>query len=358
MTDQRRCVIHVVPADLARGAQKRASELRRSLDDGQLAHRVLSIFAVPEPAGLVDQSLSVRPMRRSMFVSPLALHRLRRFLVCERPAVLIAYGSEALRYCSLVRPRSIQLIYSKTGVMDDAARMPRVRAHGWLARGADHLAAVSTETADEAARLLRIPRDRITMVSNGRDPDEFHPAEDRRPGPVRLIWIGHLTQTKRPDLFIGLVAELRRRNHDLEAFVVGDGPTLDTLREPASAHGVVLMGRRHDVAERLRHADIFVFTGQRDGEGLPGVLIEASLSGLPIVTTDVPGARDVVADGKSGFVAPRTTAGLADAVERLIQEEDLRTRMGAEGRRRSEESFTLAASAERWRAVMASVIRA
>ena len=62
-----------------------------------------------------------------------------------------------------------------------------------------------------------------------------------------------------------------------------------------TAHGVELLGPRSDVPELLRSADVFVFTSLPTGEGMPGVLIEAGLSGLPAVSTPVPGAATVVA---------------------------------------------------------------
>ena len=63
--------------------------------------------------------------------------------------------------------------------------------------------------------------------------------------------------------------------------MVGDGPLATTLIPLAAAHGVELLGRRSDVPELLRQSDVFVFTSLPTGEGMPGVLIEAGLSGLP-----------------------------------------------------------------------------
>ncbi len=105
-----------------------------------------------------------------------------------------------------------------------------------------------------------------------------------------------------------------------EGVIEWAGPTSDMPRELARAHIACLPSYR---------------------EGLPKFLLEAAVAGLPIVTTDVPGCREVVEHGRNGLlVAVRAAAPLADALEQLIREPDLRARMGAEGRRRALAEFS------------------
>ncbi len=82
--------------------------------------------------------------------------------------------------------------------------------------------------------------------------------------------------------------------------------------------------------ERLRIYAEFTFTYR---EGLPKVLLEAASCGRPIVTTDTPGCRDVVRQGENGLLVPvRGTAELADALQLLIEQPELRKKMGCKGR--------------------------
>jgi glycosyltransferase involved in cell wall biosynthesis len=77
-------------------------------------------------------------------------------------------------------------------------------------------------------------------------------------------------------------------------------------------------------------------------EGLPKALIEAAAAGLPIVTTDVPGCREVVTDGVHGLCVPARDAGaLAVALAKLVADPVLRARMGAAARVRAEAEFGL-----------------
>jgi glycosyltransferase involved in cell wall biosynthesis len=110
-----------------------------------------------------------------------------------------------------------------------------------------------------------------------------------------------------------------------------------------------MLGWRDDVAEVLRKADIFVFTSAPTGEGMPGVLIEAGLSALPTVACAVPGARTVIDDDTTGMVVdPGDLGAMVEAVGRLVEDDDLRSRMGQAARRRCIERFSLDAVSALW----------
>ena len=106
--------------------------------------------------------------------------------------------------------------------------------------------------------------------------------------------------------------------------------------------GVVeLLGYRSDIARILARSHIVVLPSYY-GEGLPRVLVEAAACGRPVVTTDMPGCRDAIAPGESGLlVPPRDAEALAAAIERLIEDADLRRAMGNAGRRFAERHFSI-----------------
>jgi len=97
-------------------------------------------------------------------------------------------------------------------------------------------------------------------------------------------------------------------------------------------------GWQENVAEFLMTADVVCLPSYR--EGLPKSLIEACACGLPIVTTDTVGCREVVSDGENGFLVPiKSVEPLADALKKLITDLSLRRRMGALGRTRAEKLY-------------------
>ena len=94
------------------------------------------------------------------------------------------------------------------------------------------------------------------------------------------------------------------------------------------------LGYRHDVARLLRGADVFCLPSHF--EGLPMSVIEAMLTGLPVVATDISGPREMVLEGETGFlVPPMQAAPLAGALRRLAGDPALRRRMGEAGRARA-----------------------
>jgi len=126
--------------------------------------------------------------------------------------------------------------------------------------------------------------------------------------------------------------------------VVGDGPQREELVKLTSNLGlknhITFTGYRRDVLRVLALFDIFALATL--WEGLPVVILEAMIVSKPVVTTSVMGNPEVVVDGVTGFmVPPRDPESLADRILKLLRDEKLRSQMGAAGRRRIEEKFTI-----------------
>jgi glycosyltransferase involved in cell wall biosynthesis len=105
-------------------------------------------------------------------------------------------------------------------------------------------------------------------------------------------------------------------------------------RDPALSGRVRFLGYRTDVPDLLRAADVFVLPSHR--EGMPRSIIEAMLSALPVVATDIRGAREEVIEGETGLLVPvAQPVALAAALGRLATDPALRTRLGDAGLRRA-----------------------
>jgi glycosyltransferase involved in cell wall biosynthesis len=124
------------------------------------------------------------------------------------------------------------------------------------------------------------------------------------------------------------------------------------------AQGVELLGPRFDVPGLLRHSDIFVFTSLPTGEGMPGVLIEAGLSGLPAVSTRAPGVASVLSDGNTGYIVDDSVTAMTAAISDLLDNPDRREAMGAAARARCESEFSLDLMADRWRKTLQPLVSA
>jgi glycosyltransferase involved in cell wall biosynthesis len=349
-------VLHVIPTARARGAQREARALADHLDrPGVRHHRVLSLFAGPDDV-VVDRALD-QPGgdRPAVGFDPKVVLALRAILAEMDPDVVVAHGSEPLKYLvPAMAGRRRPLAYYAIGTYSGSDRAAQLRLWRALLGRADVIAAEGHEVRDECIDRLGVDPRRVVVTPNGRDPEVFHPAppgEDGaagRPMP-HLVFVGALTPGKRPDRFVELVGILRARGVTLRATVIGEGPLRSTLALPAEKARVELAGTRSDVADQLRRADLLVFPSRPEGEGMPGVLIEAALCGLPVVATAVPGVRSIVQDGVTGLVVPDDDLEeLVAATATLLEEDDRRRRMGAAARRHGVEQFSLAAVGTVW----------
>ena len=342
-------IAHLLPYDQPRGAQRYARELVSQFESGTDRHVIVTLFE-GTPSGLrPDIELGVkRGWLRTIGFDPLVVRRLRQTFRDLSPAIVVAHGGEAAKYAAFGVGRTIPLIYLSIGSADSRLTRPVSRAMYRFYTGRSRLVvAVSQAVADEA-RHRGVADDKIVVIPNGRVADRYGLSRSSDEGPPRLIWIGQLDVTKRPETFIALVASLRRSGLEFEARMVGDGPRAGELAALAVPEGVEMLGRREDVPSLLGDSDILVFTGAPP-EGMPGVLIEAGMAGLPVVSTRVPGAGEVVDDGKTGVLVDiDDTERLTREVRRLIEDEELRLSMGRRARERCVQQFSFTATVGLW----------
>jgi len=154
---------------------------------------------------------------------------------------------------------------------------------------------------------------------------------------LQCAFIGRVTQIKRPNRFLDVVSEIKKRGVALEFFMAGDGELLEGCRERIACEDlpVKILGWQSDIEKVLAAADLVVLTS--DNEGTPLSLIQAGMAGLPVVTTRVGSVPEVVSDGVTGIITSLDIQEIADALEALVNSNELRVQMGA-----AAQKFTLA----------------
>jgi glycosyltransferase involved in cell wall biosynthesis len=214
---------------------------------------------------------------------------------------------------------------------------------------------VSEDIRRETADLFSLPADVLDVIPNTRDPNRYRPAPSLANGQTTIGFVGQLMPSKRPEWLLDAVGRLQRDGMDVRGTVVGEGPLDGPLRRHPAADGVAFVGRSDDIPALLRTFDILLLPSTRQ-EGMPGVLVEAGLSGVPVVATDVPGVRDVVVSGTTGLVvSPDRPEDVLDALRALVTDRDLRLRMGEAAREHCLARFALDTSVRSWRAVLGDV---
>ena len=347
-------VVHLIPTAIGRGAQRFARALVDGLGGQAQGHRLVTIFEGHDDVA-VESSAGVRGgMEAAKGLRPRAAVELSRTLRRLRPDVVVAHSGDACKYA--VVSTSAPVLYYATGILPPASeRQGRLQMWRLIARRCRRIVAVSEDVARDYEQVLGLTPWSVVVAENGRDQASFAPGVGRQQGgAVRLLFVGYLHPGKRPDRFVELVRRLVTAGSPVEGEVVGGGPLADSLHRQAAGLPIRFLGPQADVVPSMQQADIFVFPSTPDGEGMPGVLIEAGLCGLPVVATAVPGTRTVIDHGRTGMVVPVDDAdALHHTVAELVARPHVRRIMGEASRQRCVERFSMDSAVRRWRDILA-----
>ena len=162
-----------------------------------------------------------------------------------------------------------------------------------------------------------------------------------------LVFVGRLTQIKRPDRLLEIARYLNTNHPDSQILVAGAGELLDSIKSKSEAEGLPMtfLGWRNDIDLILSAADIAILCS--DNEGIPLTLIQASQAGLPVVSTDVGSVSDIVIDGVTGYLTEVSSAGLIQGIEKLLENPELLHAFGKAGEDRAKEFFSSCSMVER-----------
>ena len=219
---------------------------------------------------------------------------------------------------------------------------------------ADKVAASRMVTAISSfcrSQLMRFSRpgdwDKVVVSRLGVDPSLFAPRPHRqRPERFEFLCVGRLAPAKAQLILIRACGELARQGRVFRLRIVGEGPDRAVLEAEIQrqrlGEAVVLTGALNQDEVRLLYRECDVFTLGSFAEGVPVVLMEAMAMEIPSVSTYIAGIPELISDGASGLLVPASDVGLlVEAIGRLMDDEQLRHRLGEAGRRRVQEAYDL-----------------
>ncbi len=326
-------------------------------------------FAVALEPELVERGFSVRTVALCPASSPgldvetlgsdrLGLSTLRALRAAASEAsVVVAHGSTTLPATAIATVGcSTPFVYRNIGDpafwMDSTRR--RLTSRALLSR-ADRVVALSAEMGRRLGSVVGVSHDRIVAIPTGVSPTDFprRSDEDRRRARIDLgldpstpvaVWVGALSPEK--DV-LSAIRSVAHMPPEWQLLIVGDGPERERAAQEAAAIGggrVQFLGQRSNPAGVMNAADLLLLSSRT--EGLPGVVIEAGMVGLPAVVTDVGVLREIVDDGRTGFVVPAADpealgTAVASAALRLAE-------LGEAAHVRVSSHFSLSVVADAW----------
>lgn len=361
------------------------AELRKVLPDIHVENATLRTTNVAKGrldlAGIMAFARGYGRFLRGIFVSRC---RVVYLILSANP---VAFMRDAVLIWTAVVLGKRVVVHLRGGNYDNFYRSSGPRLQ-WMVRRTWGMAARAIVQGERLRTLLAraAPRVPVEVLPNGL-PDDGIRAKDRYPhdGPVTLVFLGHLIFTKGFNDLLQVYRRLKARYPQLRWRFAGERPHRSTMiaqflegerREyflknvdaiEREAHAFIDQAKDLDAEhlgivsgdakwQALTSADVFVLPSYM--EGFSFAMLEAMFAGLPVVTTAVGAAPDVIVEGRNGFLLqPGDQPALESALERLIVDPDLRERMGRANAVEARERYSLSVVARRFAGILTDVDR-
>lgn len=319
-----------------------------------------------ESAGI--RVIVVRHFLRNMALlsDALALFEVLRLVWREKPDVLHVTSSKAGgigafvgRVCGVQR-----IVFTSHGLTFDEVWRPRWQRMliwfftWWTIILATDCIQISKETYTRAAAMPFV-RKKVHLVYNGIRTPAFRTKDEARhtllpsttPAVYDRVWIGTIAEyhpNKNLDTLIEAFAQLVENGTDAELVLIGEGEERESLatltRTRGVEHRVHLAGYIDNAATLLPALNVFVLPSKK--EGLPYVLLEAGLAGLPVVVSAISGNTDIIEDKKTGRAVQSDPRVLAHTVHELLKDPATALRYATALKTKVEAEFSIAHMAQ------------
>ena len=341
------------------GPAVQVSGLMRGLDSNEFIHRLFTGFCSADEADYLDSVASdIRVTRIEGLGKRLSLGGdARAFIALTKairefkPHVIHTHTAKAGflgRIASLVSLHPSIRVHTfhghlLNGYFGSFKRLLIVITEKILAIFTDQLLAVGDKVRQDLLNAGIGKKEKFAVMPPGLAIGKLLPKIESQaslgltPGHLQCAFIGRITKIKRPDRFLDMVSEIKRRRVDVDFFIAGDGDLLDKCRARIAKEQlpVKILGWQSDIEKVLSAADIVLLTS--DNEGTPLSLIQAGMAGLPVITTNVGSVPEIVLDRVTGIITSSDVEDLADALEELVLNKALCTQLGS-----AAQKFTIA----------------
>ena len=371
-------ILQLITQNQLRGAEVFSAQLSEQL--ASRGHEVVLAYLLGDSG-----PLTTRPEVRQVGLGGTVASRMPFSLVVWRnlsrvigefdPDIIQANGSETFKYAALLRlvDRSRPIVYRNISVMSMwAGSGLKRRIVGAALRRMSHVASVSKVGERDLIEGFGLRPEQVSVLPIGvvvpRDVSqqerEAARASVRREVGVAaeaplVIHVGSLSPEKNHKELIEAFARVVAEVPGALLLLVGDGPLRRHVEAAVADAGlsgrVILTGAIPDAFRVIASADVLALPSLR--EGMPGVILEAGVAGIPVVAYDVGGVGEVVESGVTGFIVKcRDVEGLASALIRVLTEPMTRKRLGDEARRMVAREFGLTPVAGSFEALYAGVL--
>ena len=274
---------------------------------------------------------------------------LTKYLKNNKIDILHSYLFECNIYSSIVHifTPGIKFIMSIRNMNYTHGRLKIIATH-YASVIANHVTVVCNKVGQYVVEREKINPNKITTLYNAVDNIIFtlptNRLKNNDDGSISIVCVASLNYRKGQEYLLDAISLLLNQGRKIQLYLLGDGKNRKVLEELSIKLGisdiVTFAGYVKDVRESLGHMDIGVLSSFE--EGMSNALLEYMAMGIPVVTTDVGGNREVNLDGVTGLVIPpRNSVVLANALDKLITDNNLRHNMGVNAKQRIMDEFSI-----------------
>lgn len=262
-------------------------------------------------------------VNHGFFFTTLCAVLMRRFNAHERKRLVITWHQGKVKF--------------NKRLLDLVIRILEETLTRYILKTCDQIIAVSDAVRDYVT-CMGVSSNKVRVVTNGVDLDEFRPKEsvDDTPNRTkRIVFVGRLVHNKGVQYLVEAAPSIIREYPNVRFVIAGDGPLTEELRKRTGILGVEstfeFLGVTPNIADILRESDLFVLPSLFEGMSL--TVLEAMACSLPIVATNVGGTPEVVIDNKTGLlVEPCNAEQLAHSILEILGNEKLGRQLGRNAR--------------------------
>ena len=346
-------IMQVIPYFCFGGAETMCENLTYALKNMGHSVVVVSLYGERTPISrrMEETGVDIRFLDKKLGLDVSMVGKLKKLMTQEKPDVVhthldvIKYAVAAAKLAGV--PRCVHTVHNVADKEAEGRVQKRINgfyfSHGWSTP-----VALSPEVQKSIACLYGLPETKIPVIYNGIDLSRCREKRDYAlQNPAILTHIGRFNEQKNHDGLLRAFSLIHQKYPHTRLNLLGDGELLAQTQALAKTLGISdsvdFLGSQSNVYPYLQKSDLFLLPSHY--EGMPMTLIEAMGTGLPIVASKVGGVPDMLVGGESALLTDCAPESVAQAAEKLLEDETLRARLG-QAAKAAGEKFSSAHMAE------------
>lgn len=338
-------ILQLVTKRQFRGAEVFAAELSQELI--RRGHHIVfaGLYSPSAHVLEVKKAKNIDLKGKKLFFNPLLLLKLILLVRKEQPDVVQANGSDTLKYAVLTSLffHRMKITYRNISMVSSWTKKGSFRHlfNRWLFRHVDYVTSVGDHSLRDLTALYGYDPSQASVVRRGIPEYKYEKQEQRNKlnnlfkigEEERIIMhVGQFSSEKNHPFLIDAFEEIKKVHPSVKLILIGEGENYrkinDEVKRKNLQKDILFAGYQKEVQSWLSAADIFVLVSTI--EGVPGVILEAAMQGVPAVAVNVGGVEELIFNGETGWIVEKhDKIDFSGAVLQLLQQEEQRKSFGA-----------------------------